>query len=115
LVEEVRGSRDDLARALDTEVLAFAYPYGFRDEAVMRVAAEHFEVAYSAAEGRNSRSTNRWDLRRTMVQPNDVQLDLVARLSLGYAPVHRARVRLGALRGRLGSARSRSAQATTSS
>lgn len=102
LEAEIVGSGKDLHALVQREVTAFAYPYGSHDARVRAAAGRAFPIAYGATEGINRVGADPLALRRTMVQANDTLLDLALRLRLGRSPVHRARVRLGAVRRDLG-------------
>lgn len=57
LADELAGSADDIARALDERPATFAYPYGKVDVRVARAAAQHFAIACTTAFRPVSRST----------------------------------------------------------
>jgi peptidoglycan/xylan/chitin deacetylase (PgdA/CDA1 family) len=98
---EIAGSRSDLEAVLELPVRAFAYPYGHVNPAVRGIAASEYELAFTITEGCNSPRTDRYALRRTMVQPGDGEFRLAQRVRLGRAPTQLARQRAGLLRQRV--------------
>ena len=96
LREEIAGSREDLSAILGAPVTSFAYPYGFANDEVRASVRESFDLAFTCEEGFNELDTDPYVLRRTMVQPGDLLLDLACRVHLGWSPIQhiRARVRL---------------------
>lgn len=106
LREEVLGSGSDLADLLGSRVVSFAYPYGFHNRAVDNCVRGAFDLAFLAddkAEGLNYLLTDPFQMRRTMVQPNDSLLDLELRARWGRNPILEFRAKLR-LRTRLKSA-----------
>ena len=76
-----------MARVLGTEVVAFAYPYGFWNAAALDFARATFGLSFTVTEGLNSRRTSLHLIRRTLVLPSDSQLDLACRVRLGWSPI----------------------------
>lgn len=97
LAKEVVGSRDDLANLLGSQVVSYAYPYGFYNQAVVDCVREAFDLAFIADddnEGLNHLLTDPHLQLRTMVQTNDSWLDLECRARWGYNPLLNLRGRL---------------------
>jgi hypothetical protein len=103
LSEEVGGSGKDLESILGAQVVSFAYPYGFHNQAVDDCVCGAFDLAFIADdhdEGLNHLLTDPHLLLRTMVQTNDSSLDLECRARWGRNPFLNLRARVG-LRSRL--------------
>jgi peptidoglycan/xylan/chitin deacetylase (PgdA/CDA1 family) len=96
LRDELRGSREDLSAIIGAQVTSFAYPYGYSNEQVRARVRESFDLAFTCDEGVNERGMDPYLLRRTMVQPGDLLVDLACRVRWGWSPVSalRARVRV---------------------
>ena len=94
LREEIAGSGEDLSAIIGTRVTSFAYPYGFWSEEVRARVRESFDLAFTCEEGLNQIDTDPLLLRRTMVQPGDLLLDLACRVHFGWSPVTALRSRL---------------------
>jgi peptidoglycan/xylan/chitin deacetylase (PgdA/CDA1 family) len=94
LREEIAGSGEDLSAIVGTRVTSFAYPYGFWSEEVRANVRESFDLAFTCDEGLNQIDTDPLLLRRTMVQPGDLLLDLACRVHFGWSPVTALRSRL---------------------
>jgi peptidoglycan/xylan/chitin deacetylase (PgdA/CDA1 family) len=96
LTNEIEGSRHDLAALLGRPVRAFAYPFGYSNQAVRRCAARKYELAFTCDGGLNRASTDPHHLRRSMVQPHDSLADFALRVRFGYAPIAglRSQIRL---------------------
>jgi peptidoglycan/xylan/chitin deacetylase (PgdA/CDA1 family) len=94
LWEEIAGSAEDLSAIIGTRVTSFAYPYGFWSEEVRASVRESFDLAFTCEEGLNQIDTDPLLLRRTMVQPGDLLLDLACRVHFGWSPVMALRSRL---------------------
>jgi peptidoglycan/xylan/chitin deacetylase (PgdA/CDA1 family) len=97
LREELRGSGEDLSAIIGTRVNSFAYPYGYSNEHVCALAREFYDLAFTCDEGVNECDTDPYRLRRTMVQPGDLLVDLACRVRWGWSPVTalRAQLRIG--------------------
>jgi peptidoglycan/xylan/chitin deacetylase (PgdA/CDA1 family)/GT2 family glycosyltransferase len=81
---EVRGSREELERALGVPVRTFAYPFGALSESVRRsVQRAGFSSACGVAPGRNRPATDSFNLRRIEVRGTDTLLGFAAMLLLG--------------------------------
>lgn len=100
LREEIAGSGEDVSAIIGTRVTSFAYPYGFWSEEVRARVRESFDLAFTCEEGLNQIDTDPLLLRRTMVQPGDLLLDLACRVHFGWSLVMALRSRLR-LRSRL--------------
>lgn len=87
-VDEPRSLLSDLVGA---PVSSFAYPYGAHDDRARAAVMRTYRLGFGIEEGRNGPRSDPACLRRTMVQPADTTLDAVARASLGWSPLHRAR------------------------
>jgi peptidoglycan/xylan/chitin deacetylase (PgdA/CDA1 family) len=88
---EVVGSRDELAAVLGAGVDAFAYPYGFYDDAAVATVSSAFSIAFTVDEGLNDPGTDLLRMRRTMVLPNDALADVALRVRLGSSPLQAIR------------------------
>ncbi|MES2176546.1 MAG: polysaccharide deacetylase family protein [Gemmatimonadota bacterium] len=86
VVSEIAGSAEDLRALLGGPVNAFAYPYGHTDARSARAVADAFPLGFSSWHGINRRSTKRWMLRRSMVEPDTNRLILRCHLSFGRLP-----------------------------
>jgi len=83
--EEIVGSKRELENHLGRVVRAFSYPsglYGEREEQL--VAEAGYQVAVSCEPGVNSRSTDRFAMRRRQVDARDSLLDFRAKLGGGH-------------------------------
>lgn len=104
--DEIAGSRKELEDILGQAVASFAYPFGNLNEAAIDCVRRHYDLAFSCIEGLNSLATELHILRRTMVLPSDLPVDLALRALLGSSPLHalkarlRVRTRLRSLLGR---------------
>lgn len=94
LEEQILGSGEDLARLLGTRPVAFAYPYGYSNQAVRAGVQRAFALAFTTEEGLNALHSDGYALRRTTVLPSDTPADLAARLWLGWSPLDRVRARV---------------------
>jgi peptidoglycan/xylan/chitin deacetylase (PgdA/CDA1 family) len=90
VLEEARGSKDDLVHA-GLDVCSFAYPYGHYDMRVRDVLEGTFPIAVTCEEGMNDAETDILQIRRTMVQPCDTVLDIEFRATLGRSPLNTLR------------------------
>ncbi len=95
VLEEMRGSRDELASLTGSAVTAFAYPYGRHDATCKRIAEELFAAAFTIEEGLNDRDTPLATLRRTMVQHRDTVVDVCLRARFGSSVLQRVRTAAG--------------------
>lgn len=81
LVDEVAGSRDDLEAMGLPRPRLLAYPYGERDDRVVRaVAAAGFEAAFALADRAASPGSNRFEVPRFEVHRGETGAALVRRL-----------------------------------
>ncbi len=97
LQEEVVGAKGDLERLLKAPVSSFAYPFGFHNEEVVDCVRDTFDLAFSIEpreRGINHLLTDPHLLQRTMVQPDDLVIDVALRVHAGYSPIQRLRTRL---------------------
>ncbi len=97
LIEDIEGCKDDLARLLGAAPLAFAYPYGQVDGRVRERVQDCFALAYGTQTGRNRRTDDPLQLRRTAVLPAYPDYEFLSQLRLGWGPrdrTHRAFARL---------------------
>ncbi len=88
--EELRGSRDDLARQLRIDAVAFAYPngrHGAREQAL--AAAAGYRVAFTTQLGRNGPGSDPFRLRRVSVKAWDSRLSFAWKLLTGEQPPRR--------------------------
>jgi peptidoglycan/xylan/chitin deacetylase (PgdA/CDA1 family) len=99
--EEVVGSRADLEAVVGGPVYAFAYPWGAADERARAVVTSQFPIAFDRVGGMNFDGANPHRLRRSMVLPSDVALDISLRVRLGFSPRQHARARIAGARRRL--------------
>jgi peptidoglycan/xylan/chitin deacetylase (PgdA/CDA1 family)/GT2 family glycosyltransferase len=95
-LDEIRGSREDLAALLGKPVVSFAYPYGKHNAAVHEMARGEFDMACSVVEGINFLRTDLHLLRRAYVGPYDNMLEFAYIVCHGGLGIFRK------LRGRLG-------------
>jgi peptidoglycan/xylan/chitin deacetylase (PgdA/CDA1 family)/glycosyltransferase involved in cell wall biosynthesis len=103
LEHEVLGSKADLEELLGKPVGAFAYPFGFHNEEVVKCARGAFDLAFGIhpdEPGINILDTDPCLLRRTMVQTRDSVIDVICRMRWGRSPIQRLRA-LVRLRSRL--------------
>jgi peptidoglycan/xylan/chitin deacetylase (PgdA/CDA1 family) len=94
LEAEVLGSKADLEELLGKPVEAFAYPFGFHNEEVVKCARGAFDLAFGIhpdERGINILDTDPCLLRRTMVQTRDSVIDVICRVRFGYSPIQRFR------------------------
>ena len=91
VVDEIRGSRDDLAGIIGREVTAFAYPYGRVSPTAMKLASDLFTTSFIVENGLNDRDTPLNALRRTMVQHGDTVADVCLRARFGGSVIERFR------------------------
>ena len=88
--EELRGSRDDLARQLRIDAVAFAYPngrHGAREQAL--AAAAGYRIAFTTQLGRNGPGSDPFRLRRVSVKAWDSRLSFAWKLLTGEQPPRR--------------------------
>ena len=91
------GSRNDLESLLGSRVVSFAYPFGFKSDAVVESARGAFDLAVGIdpdEPGLNYMFTDPLQLQRTMVQTNDSVIDIECRVRWGYSPIQRLRAQL---------------------
>lgn len=74
-IQEIAGSKADLAALLGSSVVSFAYPYGKYNDAVRDVVGGEFDLAFSVNEGMNYLRSDPHLLRRTYVGPDDSLID----------------------------------------
>jgi peptidoglycan/xylan/chitin deacetylase (PgdA/CDA1 family) len=84
---EVLESRDELAAILGRRPLAFAYPYGKFNPAVVETVRTAYPAAFTARRGLNTARTDSHLLRRALVDPRDSLLDLACRVRFGWSPI----------------------------
>lgn len=87
--EEIRGSRLRLEDALGAPVICFCYPYGnWNAEVVDAVRAAGYRLAVSTIRDNRNAESDRWSLRRAMVQPGRTGWRFRWLFSPGYHWVH---------------------------
>lgn len=86
LMNEVIGSRDELADLLGAPVISFAYPYGFVNHAVRECVRSAFEIAFTTRKGLNTASTDPHLLRRLEIYGGCPAREFALRIRLGYHP-----------------------------
>ena len=87
---EICMSKEVIEREIDAPVDLFCYPKGMFDETVQEIVREAgYLGACSVIPGRNTRSTNLYELRRTEISGDDSLLDFKKKLSGAYDAVHR--------------------------
>lgn len=91
VIDEIRGSRDDLASILGREITAFAYPFGNATPTAVKLASDIFPAAFTIEQGVNDKSTPLHLLRRTMVQHRDTVADVCLRARFGGSVLDRIR------------------------
>ena len=97
LQQEVAGGKDDLERVVKSRVVSFAYPFGLHSEKVVGAVREAFDLAFGIdphGRGMNHLLTDPHLMRRTMVQPDDLVMDVACRATMGYSPMEGLRARL---------------------
>jgi peptidoglycan/xylan/chitin deacetylase (PgdA/CDA1 family) len=87
LDDEVRGSRKELEDATGRAVRAFAYPYGKSDARVARAVREAYDAAFTLDHGVNDANSDRFAMRRSMVQHSDSAMEVWLRATAGWNPV----------------------------
>jgi peptidoglycan/xylan/chitin deacetylase (PgdA/CDA1 family) len=90
-VDEIIGSRDDLATITGKPVTSFAYPFGKFNSAIESVVKSNFTTAFTIEEGLNELSTSTTALNRTMVQHGDSLVDVLLRARYGKSVLQRVR------------------------
>jgi hypothetical protein len=88
------ASRASIADMTGQRVRAMAYPYGRHTPDLRSVVAQTFDLAFGIEEGRNRSGTDRYQLRRTMVQCRDTVADVAFRVAAGRSPIERAKTSL---------------------
>lgn len=85
---EINGSKEDLRNLLGTEVFSFAYPYGEGVEStiVRRYVRDNFQLGLTVRQGLNSKATSPYELRRSMILPDDTLLSFRLKLLMGRVP-----------------------------
>jgi peptidoglycan/xylan/chitin deacetylase (PgdA/CDA1 family) len=87
LVEEVAGSRADLASAVPGGIPIFAYPHGRYDERVRSATVDAgYAAAYSTGKGRNGAGTDVYGLRRVSVHASDSLVGVLWKALTGESP-----------------------------
>ena len=94
LEDEVCGSRDDLERIVGRMVTCFAYPYGRRNAAAVRLVSETFSAGFTADLGVNTLATPMSLLSRSIPNRSDSLPELEWRVRTGDVPLADARARL---------------------
>jgi peptidoglycan/xylan/chitin deacetylase (PgdA/CDA1 family) len=113
LADELEGSAKDLAEIVGGRIVSFAYPYGYYNLAIAERARTVFELAFTCEEGLNHLATEPSLMRRTLVTPGDLLMDLACRVRFGWSPITavraklRVRSRWRSLRAKVGEAFSR--------
>jgi peptidoglycan/xylan/chitin deacetylase (PgdA/CDA1 family) len=83
--EEIAGSKRELENRLGRVVRAFSYPTGLFGEREQRIVADAgYRIAVSCEPGVNTRSTDRFALRRRQVDARDSMLDFRAKVGGGH-------------------------------
>lgn len=107
LEDEITGSANDLPKILGRRTTSFAYPFGFTNEAVTKLAGDTFDLYLTISEGLNSEHTDRRLIRRLKVSSKQAVGEFGRRMRFGLYPptvISRAlgvRQRLGILGRRL--------------
>lgn len=91
LAAEVAGSKAELESITGSPPAAFAYPWGRFNEDVRRCVSANYASAVTVNPGLNTLATDPHRLRRTMVRPRDIRLDLASRVMLGASPIVKLR------------------------
>jgi peptidoglycan/xylan/chitin deacetylase (PgdA/CDA1 family) len=84
--DEIVGSSSDLERILGTRPVSFAFPWGATNDLVSELAGRTFDLCLTVEEGFNFTTTDRCNIRRLMVNPNESLLGFICRLRLGFQP-----------------------------
>jgi len=83
--EEIAGSKRELENRLGRVVRAFSYPTGLFGEREQRIVADAgYQIAVSCEPGVNTRSTDRFALRRRQIDARDSMLDFRAKVGGGH-------------------------------
>jgi peptidoglycan/xylan/chitin deacetylase (PgdA/CDA1 family) len=83
--EEIADSKRELENRLGRVVRAFSYPTGLFGEREQRIVAEAgYQIAVSCEPGVNTRSTDRFALRRRQIDARDSMLDFRAKVGGGH-------------------------------
>jgi peptidoglycan/xylan/chitin deacetylase (PgdA/CDA1 family) len=90
-IDEIIGSKDDLATMIGKPVTSFAYPFGKFNPAIESVVNSNFTTAFTIEEGLNELSTSLTALNRTMVQHGDSLVDVLLRARYGKSVLQRVR------------------------
>ena len=94
---EVLGGKSDLECIVQSRIISFAYPYGHHSENVDEAVQEAFDLAFGIdphERGMNHLLSDPHRMRRTMVQPDDLVMDVACRAIMGYSPLEGLRARL---------------------
>ncbi len=84
LREELTGSKADLEKILEHDILTVSYPYGACDERVMEAArAAGYRVGVTTRHGKNTARDNLLELKRIIIKRKDTRLDLALKLKKG--------------------------------
>ncbi|HEY1803097.1 MAG TPA: glycosyltransferase [Terracidiphilus sp.] len=103
-LEEIAGSKNDLADLLGSPVISFSYPYGNYNDTICELVRNNFDLAFGSEEGLNYLKGDPYLLRRVCIGPDDSLIKFG--LSIRYGGLKRfrdLRVKLG-VRTRLKSA-----------
>jgi peptidoglycan/xylan/chitin deacetylase (PgdA/CDA1 family) len=90
-VDEILGSKDDLATITGKPVTSFAYPFGKFNPAIESVVQTNFTTAFTIEEGLNDETVSLTALNRTMVQHGDSLVDVLLRARYGRSVLQRVR------------------------
>ena len=97
---EISSSKEELS-AVTSPVSSLAYPFGHAPADAVALVKQSYSLAFTTEPGINDLSTDPLRLRRIMVQPNTIPMDLWLQLRLGFSPLLRSRAFVARLRSRL--------------
>lgn len=97
---EISSSKEELS-AVTSPVSSLAYPFGHAPADAVALVKQSYSLAFTTEPGINDLSTDPHRLRRIMVQPNTIPMDLWLQLRLGFSPLLRSRALVARLRSRL--------------
>jgi peptidoglycan/xylan/chitin deacetylase (PgdA/CDA1 family) len=90
-IDEILGSKEDLAAISGKSVTSFAYPFGKLNPAIESVVQTNFTTAFTIEEGLNDETTSLTALNRTMIQHGDSLVDVLLRARYGRSVLQRVR------------------------
>ncbi|GEM_PF-90735 len=87
---EITGSMEIIGKIGTVPIFPFCYPHGDYNEEVKKLVKEAgFDRAYTVKPGKNSESSDPYELRRTEISGIDTMFDFRKKLAGAYDPLHR--------------------------